>query len=190
MIALRQATGWSAGTLVANVGMTLHEVRERSSLELGGSFDGGDMQITADEMLFDLEVASTGVRIDRCGYYLLRTRGADWRVDEVTVFVTRRNLSRAAVDAAAAAVHQTLTADGWTRGRSKFRRQDDPFRYWLKDDILFITERFRTDRHDKQPDEDPRTAGKFFLIVRVATLDEVERRRLSFPGVGPTSDAG
>jgi hypothetical protein len=131
-----------------------------------------------------------GVRIERCGFYLLRTRSEDWRVDEVTAFATRRNLSRAAVDAAAAAVHQMLAADGWTRGRSESRGPDDPSSYWLEDDILFTTERFRTDRLDRQPDEDPRTAGKFFLIVRVATLDEVERLRLTFPGPQPSRPAG
>jgi hypothetical protein len=50
-------------------------VRQRSSLELGASVDDGDMQITSDEMLFDLEVPGTEVRIDSRGFYLLRTRG-------------------------------------------------------------------------------------------------------------------
>lgn len=179
---LRKATGRSAGTLVASVGMALKDVRQRSSLKLGGSFDGGGIQLTAEEILFDLEVAGTGVRIDRCGYYALRTQGKDWRVEEVEVYVTRKNLSRAAVDAAAATVHQKLAADGWMRGGSKSRGPDDPSAYWLKNDVLFMTQRFRTDENDKQPGEDPRTAGRFFLIVRVSSLDRYEWLHLTFPG--------
>jgi len=143
-----QRTGKSEGTLVANIGMPLEEVKRRSTLKLAQGFHAPSGEVeTAEQAVFDLELAGTGVRLERCRQYFLFTRKDNSRLASITIYATPSDWTWAQVDAVGQSTRAALAADGWTPGRFVYPtpelqalhrgEADDYGNYWLKDDVLF-----------------------------------------------------
>jgi hypothetical protein len=186
-----QRTGKSEGTLVANIGMSLEEVQKRSTLKLEETFHypSGE-SLKAGQAVFDLDVAGTGLRLERCRFYWLHTLKNDSRLDHIAIYVTPPTLSRAELDAAEQALRQKLRDTGWLPGRFVYHTPEDKAlhngdadgygTYWLRNDVLFILESKRMD--DEKPGDDPKTAGKFLQSVKLMTFNFTEHAHLEFPG--------
>ena len=186
-----QRTGKSEGTLVANVGMALEEVRKRSTLKLDETFHypSGESLI-ASQAVFDLDVAGSGLRLERCRFYWLHTLKNDSRVDDIAIYVTPPTLSRAELGAAEQGLRQKLKDTGWLPGRFVYHTPEDKAMhagsgdgygtYWLRNNVLFILESRRMD--DEKPGDDPQTAGKFLQSVKLMTFKAAEHAHLEFPG--------
>lgn len=172
--------GRSRGLLVANVGMTIDDVRRRSTLtipEAGPERLTGSTNLIA-EIVFDLQLGDTGTRFDGCRYYFVTTRPrGDTHVRSMNVGVSPRARTRAELDDEMRRTRERLQADGWAMGRFVYRTPEqialhggrtsegEGF-YWLKDEALLQLEPKRVD--DEQRGEDPRTAGRWMLAVSVS----------------------
>ena len=172
--------GKSRGVLVANVGLTVEEIRRRSTLpvaEAGPNRLTGSTNLIA-EVVFDLEIAGTGMRFERCRYYFIVTRPrGDLHVESMNVGVSPGARTRAELDEEMASTRERLSADGWAMGRFVYRKPDEIALhggktsegegfYWLKGEALLHLEPKRVD--DEQRGEDPRTAGRWMLAVHVS----------------------
>jgi len=171
--------GRARGVLVVNVGMTVDEVRRRSTLPVGephGESLTGSSRLIAD-VVFDLQIGDTGTRFEHCRYYFVTTRPrGDRRVESMNVGVSPRARTRAELDEEIARARARLGADGWAPGRYVYRTpqqialhggktsSQDGF-YWLKGEALLHLEPRRVD--DEQRGEDPATAGRWMLAVHI-----------------------
>jgi len=186
-----QRTGKSEGMLVANIGMSLEEVQKRSTLKLSETFHypSGE-SLKASQAVFDLEVAGSGLRLERCRFYWLHTLKNDSHLDDIAIYVTPPTLSRAELDAAEQALRQKLRETGWLPGRFVYHTPEDKAlhngdadgygNYWLRNDVLFVLESKRMD--DEKPGDDPKTAGKFLQSVKLMAFKASERPHLEFSG--------
>ena len=178
--------GRTRGVLVANVGMTVDEVRRRSTLPVPDArAEGltGSTNLIA-EVAFDFEIADTGTRFERCRYYFISTRPrGDQHVTSMNVGVSPRAWTRAELEQEMTRTQERLRADGWASGRYVYRKPEDialhggktsagEGYYWLKGEALIHLEPKRVD--DEQRGEDPHTAGKWMLAVSIS-----ERTRTS-----------
>jgi hypothetical protein len=116
--------GRSRGVLVANAGMTVDEVRRRSTLAVaeakGESLTGSSRLIA--EVVFDLQIGDTGTRLEGCRYYFVVTRPrGDLHVESMNVGVSPRARTRAELDEAMRGTRERLRADGWAMGRFVYR---------------------------------------------------------------------
>jgi hypothetical protein len=185
-----QRTGKSEGTLVANIGMPLEEVEQRSTLKLSDGFHApsGEVQKSA-QAVFDLELAGTGVRLERCRQYFLFTRRDDSRLESIVIYATPSDWTWAQVEAVGQSTRQKLSAAGWTPGHFVYHTPElqalhagaaaGDGDYWLKDDVLF--------QIDPRPTEtqlvgsDPH-AGQFTLYYRIQPMRWDDHPHLEFPG--------
>lgn len=122
-LGVRPSVGASEGVLVARIGMPIDEVRSRSSLALG---EGVLEKLTGvrnfiGQPVFDFEIADSGVRFERCRYYLMTTRpDGDPHVNAISIGVSPEAMTRDALVAAHADVQRRLAADGWQPGRYEY----------------------------------------------------------------------
>ena len=89
--------GASRGVLTANVGMTLEDIRRRSTLPMSeprGESLTGSSRLAAD-VVFDLDIADTGTRFPECRYYFIVTRShGDPHVESMNVGVSPHAMTR------------------------------------------------------------------------------------------------
>jgi hypothetical protein len=185
-----QRTGQSEGTLVANIGLPLEQVEQRSTLKLGNAFHypSGEV-LKSEQAVFDLELAGTGVRFERCRHYWLQTRKDDSRLANITIYATPSDWTWSQVEPLLQSMRQKLRADGWQPGRFVYHTPEEQAlhrgagdgdgNYWLKDEVLLML--------DPRPTEtqavgtDPH-AGQFTLFIRINPLSWDDHPHLEFPG--------
>ena len=188
-----QRTGKSEGTLVANIGMPLEDVERRSTLKLADGFHAPSGEVEkAAQAVFDLELAGTGVRLERCRQYFLITRRDDSRLENIVIYATPSDWTWAQVDAVQQSTRQKLSAAGWTPGRFVYHTSelqalhageaDGYGNYWLKDDVLFQIDPRPT---ETQPVGSDPHAGQFTLYYRINPLRWDDHPHLEFPGHTP-----
>ncbi len=183
---LRASVGASEGVLVARIGMSLDEMRRRSSLPIP---EGTHSSLTGTTTLvaapvFDFEVADTKIRFEQCRYYLIVTRDHDDpRIEAISIGVSPETTTRAELIAAHARVQAELAADGWQRGRYEYTTPEqqqlhggatssgDGF-FWRKDDTLLQLAGKRMD--EEQPGEDESTAGAWIQLLELRPPDSNE----------------
>jgi len=181
-----QLRGESRGTLVANIGMTMDQVRAQSSLPLAEPIHDrlvDNLTLVGDQP-FDLQLAGTGMRFAGCRYYFITTgyRG-DPRIATMSIGISPQSLTRAELVEAHRALQQALRADGWRAGRYVHRTEEElqlhggqassgEGYYWLKGETLLQVAGKRVD--ETQPGEDAATAGEWiqYLELRPAASDE------------------
>lgn len=171
--------GKSRGVLVANVGMTVDEIRRRSTLPVAQARAErltGSSNLIA-EIVFDLQIGDTGTRFERCRYYFVVTRPrGDLHVESMNVGVSPRAWTRAELDEEMTRTRARLRADGWAMGRYVYRTPEEIALhggktsagegfYWLKGEALLHLEPKRVD--EEQRGEDPGTAGRWMLAVQL-----------------------
>ena len=136
-----------------------------------------------------LELAGTGLRLERCRQYFLFTRKEDSRLDNITIYATPSDWTWPQVDIVAQSARQKLIADGWTPGRFVYHtpelqalhagERDGYGQYWLKDDVLFQIDPRPT---ETQPVGSDPHAGQFTLYYRIYPLRWADHPHLEFPG--------
>jgi hypothetical protein len=111
--------------LVANVGMTVDEVRKRSTLDIGkGEYsdkglDGSKENALRDRKFvgvteFDWEMAGTNLRFPGCKYYWLQTgQDDDQHLTFIHITTAHNQLSWPQLKTELSDIQQRLHADGW-----------------------------------------------------------------------------
>jgi hypothetical protein len=178
-VELRLPVGKSEGVLVADVGMTLDEIRQRSSLQLP---DAIDSKLTGEHLVigspvFDFEIAGSAIRFERCRYYWIETgEHGDLHVESMNIGVSTNKVTRAELVAANQRVQQQLVQDGWEAGQYNYKTPElqalhggitssGHGYFWRKGGTLLRLVGKRMD--DEKPGEDPETAGEWIQYVDV-----------------------
>jgi hypothetical protein len=175
----RPGVGPSEGVLVARIGMTLEEMRERSSLALSKDVDSpltGSTTVVG-RPVFDFEIADTAMRFERCRYYFITTGNhGDRKIEAISIGVSTEKVPLAELQAANARVQRALADDGWRPGWYAYTTPEDQALHggvtengrgfhWLKDGTLLHLASKRMD--DEQPGEDPATAGEWIQLLEL-----------------------
>lgn len=163
--------GASRGTLVARPGMSIAEVKRASTLPIDAK---DDSPAIGQGVVFDFQVAGTGIRLPRCRYYFASTYSHErTRIEGMSIGASTSKASRAEVEAADAALRRALVADGWAAGHEVYRTEEDRALHggaergpegdiWLKDAMVLNIERKRMD--NAVPGE-VADAGEFIQVV-------------------------
>jgi hypothetical protein len=191
-LGLRVPVGESQGVLSANIGMTLDEVRRRSSLPLvAGHYLKltGTRQLIGD-IVFDFEINGSTLRFPRCRYYWIET-GAheDPHVRSINVGISTESTSLPALELADEALRARIDADGWHSGQFYYRTEEQRQLhsgasssgrgwYWVKGNTILHLEHKRTD--DEQPGEDRANAGQWIQYLELSPRDEPIFKELEF----------
>ncbi|MGH6726568.1 MAG: hypothetical protein ACREB8_08490 [Pseudolabrys sp.] len=175
------AAGPSQGTLVAEPGMSVDAMRQRSSLKINGAPD----TVFAAGGVFDVTVGDTGLTIPGCRYYFITTSSNDRaHIDMMSIGTSSHKVPRAELEAANAALRARLAARGWLAGREVYRDAPDRTLHggatrgefgaiWRKGDTVLHILKRRMD--DAKPNE-PRDAGEWIQFVEFG-------RRQNWPGI-------
>jgi len=170
------------GVLVADIGMTLDQVQQRSSIKLATPFTDPKLGDTycIGEVVFDYQLGDSGLRFPKSRYYWLVTgRDGDPRLAALNIGITPEKLPRQGLDTFKQQLQQRLKDDGWIPGhfvwKPKKQVENGPGitisgdgRYWKKGVTVLILEEKRMD--DEQPGEDRATAGQFILYIDLRPL--------------------
>lgn len=170
--------GRSQGVLRANIGMTLEEVQRGSTLKVAeGKREGltGSRMSIAD-VVFDFEVAGTGMRFPSSRYYWMNT-GAhdDLKLNSINIGISSRKMTLDGIHAFEQQLRQQLTQDGWQAGHYVYKTEESvrlhggektggEGQYWAKGGTLLIFETKRMD--DAKSGEDP-AAGEYILYIEL-----------------------
>jgi hypothetical protein len=173
----------SQGVLVADIGMTLDEVRHQSSLKLAAPFvvKATGESYCVGEAVFDYQLGNSGIRFPRSRYYWMITgKTGNPQLEALNVGITPEKLSRTEFNEYKRHVQQQLKDDGWVPGHFVWHSPEDmqlrsgatssgDGRYWKRGDTLVILEEKRMD--DERPGEDPKTAGQYILYLDLRRLN-------------------
>jgi hypothetical protein len=165
----------SRGVLVADIGMTVAEVRRNSTLPVKEPLDMGDGSTRASEdVVFDFRIANSAVHFPLSRYYSLRTgRNRDGRIADLNIGITPQKMPKPELEAFRHRVQSQLLADGWMPGHRIAdseetihmwggHRTTGDGRYWGKAGTLLIIE---TNRMDEEQRDEPPGAGQFILYL-------------------------
>jgi hypothetical protein len=85
-LVIRADGGSSKGVLVADIGMTVDEVKSRSTLKIRDPRHMGDgSRMGIEEIVFDYQIGDSGMRFPRARYYWLETRKGDVHISGLNV---------------------------------------------------------------------------------------------------------
>lgn len=191
-LGMRMPIGQSQGVLSANIGMTLDQVRERSSLPLGeGNYYRltGTRQLIA-ERVFDFALSGSNLRFERCRYYWIETPAHDAEhVGFINVGISMQALSLAELQRADDALRARIDADGWHSGQYYYRTEEQQQLhsgatssgrgwYWSKGNTVIHLLHKRMD--DEQPGEDRTTAGQWIQYLELSPRTKSMFKDLEF----------
>jgi hypothetical protein len=187
--------GASHGVLVARPGMTIAEVKHASTLPI----DAKDDSVAIGEgVVFDFQVAGTGIRLPRCRYYFASTHTKDpGRIQGMSIGASLSKAPWAEVERADAELRAKLVADGWLAGHEVYRTEDDRALHggaergpegdmWLKDGVVLDIERKRM---DDAVDGEAEHAGEFIQVISLwsqADYPFIERFEFALPQQAPS----
>lgn len=167
----------SQGVLVAGIGMTLDEVKARSTLRLKEPRQMGDgSRMGVEQAVFEFRIGNSGVRFPQSRYYWLETgKAGDPHVTVLNIAITPRKMPKPDLDAFQRRLQGQLFADGWTPGHYlaeseetvrmwSGRRTAGDGRYWAKGNTLLIFERSRMD--EEKRGEAP-GSGEYILYIQL-----------------------
>jgi hypothetical protein len=115
--------GASHGTLVARPGMSIAEVKRASTLPIDAP---DDAPAIGEGVVFDFEVAGTGIRLPRCRYYFASTYTHDRaHIEGMSIGASTAKATRAEVEAADERLRRALVVDGWRAGHEVYGSEED-----------------------------------------------------------------
>jgi hypothetical protein len=152
---LATSCGRSQGVLVADIGMTMEEVRQKSTFKFEGwrKMDDGSL-FHAGDAVFDFDLR--GIRFPHSRFYWISTPKNDPHIHEMTIGVSPRKMHLREVNQFERDVQQRLSEAGWIPGHyvadtertiqlwGGFRTAGDG-KYWLQGGTLVL---FETNRMD------------------------------------------
>jgi hypothetical protein len=171
-IAKQIATMPVQGTLVAAPGMTIAEMRSRSSLKVDSVVG---LPVYSGGAIFNFHIAGTGIEFPRCRYYYITTFLKDpSHIESISIGTAQAKMTRAQLVNANTGLRARLKADSWETGHEVYRDAEDQQlhsgatrgpegKLWLKGDIIVHIEERRLD--DPRSGEDPVTAGEWIQYV-------------------------
>lgn len=172
---LQLPIGKSKGVLVADIGMTLDEVKQRSTVKIKtprDMFDGSSL--TVEDVVFDYQIGNS--RFAQSRYYWIETgKHGDRHVVVLNIGITPRKMPKKDLDAFQHRVQRDLLADGWMPGHFIAKSEETvrlwggkttagDGRYWAKGNTLIILEISRMD--EEKRDEPPGT-GEYILTMNL-----------------------
>jgi hypothetical protein len=170
----------SQGVLVADIGMTLDEVRARSSLKIKEPHRMGDRSfLDVEDRVFDYRIGLSGVLFAKSRYYWLQAQKADPRITAINIGISPEKMSSAELDAFQRRLQEQLANDGWIPGHFLAHSEETVHlwggkqtagdgRYWAKGNTLLI---FETKRMDEQKRDEAPNAGEFILYLDLRPRD-------------------
>ena len=170
----------SQGILIANVGMTVEEVRQRSTLPIREPFQTFDgSRKSSEQVVFEFRVAGSNLRFPLSRYYWIETEKNDSHIKVINVGITPRKMPKRELDAFQRTVQAQLFADGWMPGHyladsektvrlwaGKHTSGDG--RYWLKGSAVLI---FHRNRMDEEKRDEPPNAGEYIIAISLWPKD-------------------
>jgi hypothetical protein len=191
----------SQGKLLASTGMTLDEVRQKSTLKLGEGYYSGvdaggysgprDTTISSSEVLFDFELAgSPKLQFKNCKYYQLRTgTDDDPKLIEINIGIAEQKMRWAELVKSMQQIEQLLIDEGWKPARykdgttaseslNKILKADAPAQLnagftWSKGDVALTLSAKRMRKAEK--DEDTAAKVDFINFLKLETRAAWER---------------
>lgn len=164
------------GTMVAAPGMTVAEMRSRSSLKVDSAVG---LPVYSGGAIFNFHIAGTGIEFPRCRYYYITTFLKNPSlIESISVGTAQAKMTRAQLAQANAKMRARLEADSWVTGHEVYRDAEDQQLHggatrgpegtlWLKGVIIVHIEERRLD--DSRSGEDPATAGDWIQFVDLWT---------------------
>jgi len=170
----------SKGTLEADIGMTMAEVRQRSTIpwrDPTHMVDGTEMVV--EDMVFEYRLGMPPVQFPQSRYYWLRT-AKNGRLSDINIGITPEKLPLKEIEAFKLDVQRRLFSAGWMPGHLVAdseetvrmwggKRTSQDGRYWLRRDTVIDIERSRMD--EEQRDEPP-GSGEFVLYIHLEPKSE------------------
>ena len=170
----------SKGMLEADIGMTMAEVRQRSTVPWRDPTHMGDgTEMLVVDAVFDYRLGTPPVDFPQSRYFWLRT-AANGRLNDINIGITPEKLPLKEIDAFNLDCQRRLFAAGWMPGHLVAdseetvrmwggKRTSQDGRYWLKNDTVISFERQRMD--DEQPNEPP-GSGEFVVSIHLEPKSE------------------
>jgi hypothetical protein len=169
--------GRSKGVLVADIGMTFDEVKQRSTLKLKPPRRMGDgTQLDIETVVFDYQIGDSAVRFPSSRYYWLGTRKTDKEhIGEMNIGITPKKMPKPDLEAFQHRLQSQLFADGWTPGHYiakseqvvqlwAGKRTTGEGRYWLRGNTVVI---LQVSRMDEQKRDEPEGAGEYIVSLAI-----------------------
>lgn len=165
----------SRGVLVADIGMTFDEVRQKSTFPVkDGSAMYGGTQLAHETAVFDYRIGDSGMQFPQSRYYWLRSRKEDpRRIAEINIGITPQKMPKPDLLAFQDRVREQLVKDGWVPGHYiadsektitlwAGKRTTGEGRYWLRRNTVLILE---TNRVDEEVKDEAPGSGAFILYI-------------------------
>lgn len=174
----------SQGILTADIGMTIEEVKRRSTLRVKEPRLMGDgSRISVEEMEFEFRIGDSPVHFPQSRYYWLETAKNDGRIHLLNVGITPRKMPLAQLEAFQQAARAQLFADGWIPGHYLAhsgktvhpwggKRTTGDGRYWLKTNTLLV---FEPKRMDEEKRDEPAGSGEYIVNLVLRPKEESDR---------------
>jgi len=174
LVGLQMPVGRSNGVLVADIGMTLDEVKRRSTLKMKEPRlmrDGSHMSV--ETTVFDYQIGDSAVRFPQSRYYWLETGKGDTHVTVLNIGITPRKMPKPDLEAFQHKLQAQLFADGWMPGHHLAKDEETvrmwsgsrtagDGRYWARGNTLLI---FETNRMDEEKRGEPPGSGEYILYI-------------------------
>jgi len=172
----KMPVGRSKGVLVADIGMTLAEVRSQSTIKIkeNVSYNVDGSTRLVEEKVFDYKVGTSAVHFPQSRYYWIETgKKNDPKIVSLNIGITPNKMPMPQLKEFQHRLQSELSNDGWIPGHYVAeseetvrmwggKRTTGDGRYWLRGDTVLI---FETNRMDEQKRDEPPESGEFILYL-------------------------
>jgi hypothetical protein len=176
MIGFKMPIGGSKGVLVADIGMTIAEVRKSSTVKIKDdvSADRDGSTRIVEQKVFDYKVGTSAVHFPESRYYWIETgKKNDPKIVALNIGITPRKMPMPELKVFQHRLQTDLFNDGWIPGhyvaqteetvhRWSGERTTGDGRFWLRGDTVLI---FETNRMDEQKRDEPPGSGEYILYL-------------------------
>jgi len=165
----------SQGVLVADIGMTFDQVKQRSTITLKEPLRMTDgTQRDTETVVFDYRIGDSRIVFPLSRYYWLVTRKHDTEhIEEINIGITPRKMQMPDLEKFRRRLQEQLDADGWMPGHYIAKdeevvrwwggkRTTGDGRFWLRNNTLLI---FETNRMDEEKRDEPPGSGEYILYI-------------------------
>ena len=165
----------SRGVLVADIGMTLDEVKARSTLKIKEPVSMPEgAWFTSEDVTFDYRVGDSSIVYPQTRYYWIWTgKHGDPRIVSLNMGITPRKMPKGDLEKFQLKLQNDLLADGWMPGHYVAKdeetvrlwagkRTTGDGRFWLRKNTVLI---FNTKRMDDEKRDEPPGSGEFILYL-------------------------
>ncbi len=166
----------SQGTLVADIGMTIDQVKERSTIKMRDPRHMGDgSRLGVEDMVFEFRIGDSGVSFPLSRYYWITTPKNDPHISVINIGITPRKMPKADLDAFERAAQTQLFTKGWMPGHYVAdseetvrmwggKRTTGEGRFWLRGNSVLG---FEEKRMDEEKRDEPPNSGEYIVDIQM-----------------------